>query len=354
MILRKYVCLFLLLPFFVLGQNPSTKKQKVIFDCDLGDDIDDAYALAYLLTLQSDYEILGITTCYGRTEDRALLAKKFLVETGQTHIPVYAGRNTSSSSTRANWYADQFYWAKGFKPESRPAETPKPRGQGSHAVSTVRSGSQPPEGQLSTQKNPSAAHFITEMLQKYPGEIIVFSVGPVTNLADVEKAKPGTLRLSKKIYAMFGSFRSGYAPNSPIDPEWNVLCDIPSAQMFVQSGANIAYAGLDVTSMVKLDRGKRDILLQRQSPLTNALSGLYVLWGQETPTLFDPVAIAMAKDPSLVSTEKVHVYVDEKGYTRIDPTKPPNAEIGTKIDVKKFLDQLMRLYVTQSFSPKNS
>lgn len=354
MILRKYVCLVLLLPFFVLGQNPSTKKQKVIFDCDLGDDIDDAYALAYLLTLQSDYEILGITTCYGRTEDRALLAKKFLVETGQTHIPVYAGRNTSSSSTRANWYADQFYWAKGFKPESRPAETPKPRGQGSHVVSTVRSASQHPKGQLTSQKNPSAAHFITEMLQKYPGEVIVFSVGPVTNLADVEKAKPGTLRLSKKIYAMFGSFRSGYAPNSPIDPEWNVLCDIPSAQIFVQSGANIAYAGLDVTSMVKLDRGKRDILLQRQSPLTNALSGLYVLWGQEIPTLFDPVAIAMAKDPSLVSMEKVHVYVDEKGYTRIDPTKPPNAEIGTKIDVKKFLDQLMRLYVTQSFSPKNS
>ncbi|MEN9364165.1 MAG: hypothetical protein RI903_1474 [Bacteroidota bacterium] len=355
MILRKYVCLFLLLPFFVLGQNPSTKKQKVIFDCDLGDDIDDAYALAYLLALQSDYEILGITTCYGRTEDRALLAKKFLVETGQTHIPVFAGRNTSSSSTRANWYADQFYWAKGFKLENdAPVKSRTYKRKSSHATLAMTSGTPYPEGPLSGQKNSSAAHFITEMLQKYPGEVIVFSVGPVTNLADVEKAKPGTLRLSKQIYAMFGSFRSGYAPNSPIDPEWNVLCDIPSAQIFVQSGANIAYAGLDVTSMVKLDRGKRDILLQRQSPLTNALSGLYVLWGQETPTLFDPVAIAMAKDPSLVSTEKVHVYVDEKGYTRIDSTKPPNAEIGTKIDVKKFIDQLMRLYVTQSFSPKNS
>ena len=340
MIIRRFLFLALLLPFFVMGQRAP--KQKVIFDCDLGDDIDDAYALAYLLTLQSDYEILGITTCYGRTEDRALLAKKFLAETGQTHIPVYAGRNTSQSSTRANWYADQFYWAKGFSPTSF------------SAGKTGASGRSNSSGKSKQTTPNNASGFISKMLQKYPGEVIVFSVGPVTNLADVEKAHPGTLRLSKKIYAMFGSFRSGYAPNSPIDPEWNVLCDIPSAQIFVQSGADIAYAGLDVTSMVKLDRAKRDILLQRQSPLTNALSGLYVLWGQETPTLFDPVAIAMAKDPDLVTTEKVHIDVDEKGFTRIDPNKAPNAEIGTKIDVKKFIDQLMRLYVTQSFSPKNS
>jgi inosine-uridine nucleoside N-ribohydrolase len=58
-------------------------REKVIFDCDLGDDIDDAYALAYLLTQQDHYEILGITTCYGRTEDRALLAQKMLESTGQ-------------------------------------------------------------------------------------------------------------------------------------------------------------------------------------------------------------------------------------------------------------------------------
>jgi len=352
MIIRQFLFLALLLPFFVMGQ--SAAKQKVIFDCDLGDDIDDAYALAYLLTLQSDYEILGITTCYGRTEDRALLAKKFLAETGQSNIPVYAGRNTSQSSNRANWYADQFYWAKGFISEKHTFVKKSKGNRPSGSSSSMSAGFKNRLDHSSENKNPSAANFITEMLQKYPGEVIVFSVGPVTNLADIEKAHPGTLRLSKKIYAMFGSFRSGYAPNSPIEPEWNVLCDIPSAQIFVQSGADITYAGLDVTSMVKLDRVKRDILLQRQSPLTNALSGLYVLWGQETPTLFDPVAIAMAKDPSLVTTEKVHVYVDEKGFTRIDPNQAPNAEIGTKIDVKKFIDQLMRLYVTQSFSPKNS
>ena len=103
----------LILFFFISFSLVAQQRQKVIFDCDLGDDIDDAYALGYLLTLQDRYEILGITTCYGRTEDRAILAQKFLAVTGENQIPVYVGKNTSKSSERANWYADQFYWAKG-------------------------------------------------------------------------------------------------------------------------------------------------------------------------------------------------------------------------------------------------
>ena len=66
----KKLILFLFISLQVFGQQ----KQKVIFDCDLGDDIDDAYALSLLLTMQDRYEIMGITTCYGRTEDRARLA----------------------------------------------------------------------------------------------------------------------------------------------------------------------------------------------------------------------------------------------------------------------------------------
>ena len=56
----KKLIILLLFAFQVFGQQ----KQKVIFDCDLGDDIDDAYALGLLLSMQDRYEILGITTCY--------------------------------------------------------------------------------------------------------------------------------------------------------------------------------------------------------------------------------------------------------------------------------------------------
>ena len=305
----KKLILFLLVSFSLAAQQ----RQKVIFDCDLGDDIDDAYALGYLLTLQDRYEILGITTCYGRTDDRAILANKFLAVTGETHIPVYVGKNTSNSSERANWYADQFYWAKGSP---------------------------------LVKKSISATEFIRSQLKKYPGEVIIFSVGPVTNLAPL-----GTeLQKAKAIYAMFGSFKIGYDGSTKIDAEWNVTCDIPSAKTFVQSGANIIYAGLDVTAMVKLSAENRLKLLMRQSPLTSAMQGLYVLWGQETPTLFDPVAIGMEAHPELFTTEKVHVYVDDKGFTRIDPSKPANATIGTSIKHTEFIQKLMHNYVYQNLN----
>lgn len=311
----------LLFILFLSLQAFSQQKQKVIFDCDLGDDIDDAYALSLLLTMQDRYEILGITTCYGRTEDRASLAQKMLHETGQSHIPVYVGRNTSSQNERANWFAEQFYYANGFKP------APK--------VATV-----------------SASDFIISMLTKYPNEVVIFSVGPVTNFGDIIDRDPAVLKKAKAIYAMFGSFKVGYSTKPPIDPEWNVLVDIPSAKKFVNSGARIIYAGLDVTAMVKLDKVNRDRILYRQSPMTNALSALYVLWGNETPTLFDPVAIGMHAYPTLFQTEKVHVEVDDKGFTRIIAGKTPNAEIGTNIDTKAFVDILMKKYLYQNFNPK--
>jgi purine nucleosidase len=303
----------LLLLFLISFSLAAQQRQKVIFDCDLGDDIDDAYALGYLLTLQDRYEILGITTCYGRTDDRAILANKFLAVTGETRIPVYVGKNTSNSSERANWYADQFYWAKGF---------------------------------TLAKKTISATEFIRSQLNKYLGEVIIFSVGPVTNLAPL-----GTeLQNAKAIYAMFGSFKIGYDGSTKIDAEWNVTCDIPAAKSFVQSGANIIYAGLDVTAMVKLSAENRLKLLMRQSPLTSAMQGLYVLWGQETPTLFDPIAIGMEAHPELFTTEKVHVFVDDKGFTRIDPSKSANATIGTSIKHTEFIQKLMHNYVYQNLN----
>lgn len=313
----KKLIFFLLFALPILGQH----KQKVIFDCDLGDDIDDAYAIGLLLTMQDKYEILGITTCYGRTEDRAKLAQRILQETGQTHIPIYTGRNTSTQNERANWFAEQFYWIDSSKPLQ-----PKEIG---------------------------AATFIRNMLNKYPGEVVIFSVGPVTNFGDIIDQDPEALKKAKAIYAMFGSFRLGYSAKEPIDREWNVLVDIPSAKKFVQSGARIIYAGLDVTAMVKLTRDQRERLLLRQSPLTNALSALYVLWGQETPTLFDPVAIGMEAYPNLFETEKVRVEVDDKGYTRIVPGKP-NAEIGIKIDSAGFIDRIMKKYLYQNLLPKSN
>ena len=163
----KKLCFILLTILF--SCSLQAQKQKVILDCDLGDDIDDAYAVALMLSNTDKFDILGITTCYGRTNDRAELACKLLYETGLERIPVALGRNTSNINDRANWYADQYYWSKGFT-----------------KVQPIKQ---------------SAADFIIEQLHKYPNEVIVFSVGPVTNMKDVMGKDAGALKLAKKIIA---------------------------------------------------------------------------------------------------------------------------------------------------------
>src|SRR5438270_10253492 len=71
----------------------SPAPEKIIIDTDIGDDVDDAFALA--LAVQSpQLEILGVTTTFGDTEARAKITDRFLAEVGRTDIPVLAGKPT--------------------------------------------------------------------------------------------------------------------------------------------------------------------------------------------------------------------------------------------------------------------
>src|SRR5580704_4484205 len=69
---------------------PPRRQEKVIIDTDIGDDIDDAFALA--LALRSpELQIVGVTTAYGDTELRARLVDRYLAAVGRSAIPVAAG-----------------------------------------------------------------------------------------------------------------------------------------------------------------------------------------------------------------------------------------------------------------------
>ena len=72
--------------------NPAAvaSEKKVILDTDIGDDIDDAFALALALP-SPELKILGITTAWGDTNLRARLVDRFLMETGHAEIPVAEG-----------------------------------------------------------------------------------------------------------------------------------------------------------------------------------------------------------------------------------------------------------------------
>src|SRR5437899_11554023 len=86
------------------GPVGSAPKTKIILDTDIGDDVDDAFALG--LALQSpEVEIVGVTTLWGDTALRARMVRRMLLETGDAGIPVAEGIRTKSATTiaQASW-----------------------------------------------------------------------------------------------------------------------------------------------------------------------------------------------------------------------------------------------------------
>lgn len=298
--------------------QPSARAEsiKVILDSDLGSDVDDAFALALLLA-SPELEIVGITLGHGQTDKRGRLACRLLYETGREDIPVALGRPTSlvvGHPEIAGADPRQFSWAEGFS-TVEPIDTP-------------------------------AADFIADQLRRHPGQIILISVGPVSNLADLITEDPEALQLAKGVYSMLGSFYLGYGSSPVPSAEWNVRADIPSARSLSSSNVPITYAGLDVTAFVELKAEQRQALWSHGSPLTDALEALYRLWGRETPILFDPVPIGMVLWPELFRARAAHVRTTAEGFTVIDESRPPNSRVAMSIQTDEFLkrvvDRLLR------------
>jgi purine nucleosidase len=252
---------------------PGAMRQKVIIDTDIGDDIDDAFALALALS-SPELEVLGITTAWGDTQLRARLVDRLLCETGTQNIPVLAG-----VPTRSNVPLDHRRWAERF---------PKPE-----------------------KPYPPAVDFILEQIRQYPNQITLLAIAPFTNVGGLIERDLETARKLKRIVIMGGSVYRGYndysyTPNHHPDAEYNIASDVTSARRMFAAGVPLYVMPLDSTQ-IKLEEGKRQIIFQQSTPLTDALALLYHQWGQLTPTLFDPVAVAFAISPEICPTTKMRL-----------------------------------------------
>ena len=154
-----------------------------------------------------------------------------------------------------------------------------------------------------------------------------------------------TFKKLKRVVIMGGSVRRGYGDlgynnHVPAMPEWNILNDVPSAQKLFSSGVPLYVMPLDSTQL-KLDEVKRAFLFTRGTAVTDQLAILYHLWGQETPTLFDPMAVTFVLKPELCPVTPLHIRVDEKGYTREEPGAP-NAQVCLNSNPEDFFQFYLR------------
>lgn len=280
---------------------PQAAREKVIIDTDIGDDVDDAFALA-LAVKSPELEILGVTTTFGDTETRAKIVDRFLGEVGRADIPVMAGKATATKNPMSQRrYAEAGHFAKD-----------------SHG---------------------DAADFILSQIRAHQGEITLIAIGPLMNVGAAIDKDAATFRKLKCVVLMGGSIRRGYgdlgytAPVLPM-PEWNILNDVASAQKLFASGVPLFVMPLDSTQL-KLDEVKRAWLFSQGTAVTDQLAVLYHLWGQETPTLFDPMTVVFVLKPELCAVTPLHIRVDEKGFTREEPGTP-NAQVCLDSNAEDF------------------
>jgi len=259
--------------------------QKVIIDTDIGDDIDDAYALT--LALHSPgFEILGVTTAWGDTALRAKLAARLLATAGARNIPVDAGVPTPSKSVFS-----QRAWATA--------------------------------GPASAHGN--AVDFLLAQAKRYPHQVTLIAIGPLTNVGAAIDRDPAAFRLLNRVVLMGGSIHCGYGnprstPPPPPEPEYNIAMDPRAARKLLASGVPVFMMPLDSTQW-KLDDGKLAQIAARSTPATDTLLVLTTEWQlathQHTPTLFDVMAVAYAVRPDICPTTPLRLQVDDKGFTRV-------------------------------------
>jgi purine nucleosidase len=285
--------------------------RRLILDTDIGSDIDDAYALALILS-SPELDLVGVTVCNNRTDQRAKLALKMLYVTGRDDVPVALGRLTETGGS-----VNQAPWAEDFT-------ATRPIGQ-------------------------TAAEFIVEQVNAAPGEITLLPIGPFTNIGDALALDPDLPGKLESILLMGGCIGWPGGATPEIKPEYNIVTDIPASQAMLSCGVPLVMVPLDATYQVKLEAENRERILNAGTPLTDGLAAMLSYWPGQTPVMHDPLAVGMAIDPALCGVANLRVVCDDEGCTR--PVEgEPNMQVTVTPQVGRFLSLYMERLLGQKLA----
>ncbi len=173
----------------------------------------------------------------------------------------------------------------------------------------------------------SAVEAIVGSARERPGDILLVATGPLTNIALALREEPGLPQLLRGFALMGGAFARG--GNVTPAAEANIWVDpLAASEVFTAfSGAAEERlpicVGLDVTERAVMRRPDLDEVCAPapQSPLAELIEGATSFYmdfyaavvGEDGCRLHDPLALAVAIDPSLVRLETTRVEVETEG-----------------------------------------
>jgi inosine-uridine nucleoside N-ribohydrolase len=211
------------------------KPKKIILDADIGWMNDDSTSAIFALK-SSEIDILGITPVMGNFDLNweVACALRLLEVLGHEDVPVCPGFDRPLLHKR-DAYADSVWggWATFKKfdtiPPGMPSSQPDPR----HAVD-----------------------FIAEMVRKYPGEVTIVAIGPLTNVAVAIRKYPDIISKIEQLVIMggaFGTLPMGHG-NQTLTAEFNFWVDAEAVRIVLESGIPTVLMPLNVCRKTRLNR----------------------------------------------------------------------------------------------------
>jgi formylglycine-generating enzyme required for sulfatase activity/inosine-uridine nucleoside N-ribohydrolase len=262
----------------------------VVLDTDIGDDIDDTWALVMILkSPQLDLKL--VTTTCGKAEYRAKIVARLLTIARRTDVPVGLGAGGRQGG------GGQDAWVKDY--------------QLSHYAGKVHE---------------DGVAALIDAVSASPEPLRIISIGPSHTVAAALERQPAIA--GKAIFVgMQGSVRMGYGKGSKPQPEYNVKCNVPAAQkVFAAPWREALITPLDTCGLVQLGGKRFQSLVESRDALVKALLDNYRIWARNpkptgSSTLFDTVAVylALPGPKPLVKLEELPIRVTADGMTVIDP-----------------------------------
>ena len=281
---------------------------KIILDTDLGDDIDDSFALACLLR-EHRPELAMVVTASGNTKKRARLVRDFLARCGAEDVPVYAG-------VEIEGYRDPYTYRFLEHPEEADGET-------------------------------DGADRAAEYILQSDEDVVVVAIGPYPNLAYIAKKYPEAAKKTR-VFTMGGSLFRGYDGGPVPSREWNVVADADASRTFFSAWKSITLFPVDacVDAVLAGERYRR--LASCGDRIARELMGDFLKWKTvthfikegETSILYDTLPILSLKDESTMVFEEHGIRVTDDGYTvPVKDAPPVRCAVGWR-DLDRYLDTL--------------
>jgi len=288
---------------------------KIILDTDIGSDIDDAVCLAYLLA-QPKCELLGITTVTGEADERAMLASVLCKVAGK-RVPIFPGSEEPLIIPRIQKRAPQ---AAALRKWDHDKEFP--RGQ--------------------------AIEFLRQTIREYPGEVVLLTIGPLTNIGLLFRVDPEIPSLLKGLVMMCGVFTNRLAGVGPL--EWNAIGDPHATAIVYRATTGIHRSiGLDVTCQVTMKA--KELRERFRSDLHQPVLDFAEVWFQQRDTIIfhDPLAAATIFDDQVCVFKKGTVEVELtserlRGMTFWKPGDSERHEVALEVDSRRFLEHYFSVF----------